>query len=57
VQINVGGITVEVQVGNEGSITEAIRAQAEEIAEAVAGIFAEAFTAQFANTPATGGAS
>ena len=57
VQINVGGITVEVQVGSDGSITEAIRAQAEEIAETVAGIFAEAFTAQFANTPATGGAS
>lgn len=58
VQIEVGGITVEINVdGSEtGNIAEAIRAQANEIAETVAGIMADAFTAQFENTPARGGA-
>lgn len=57
VQVNVGGITVEIQVNGEGNISEAIRAQAEEIAETVAEVFADAFNAQFANTPTKGGAA
>lgn len=58
VQVEVGGITVEIHVdgGETGNIAEAIRAQANEIAETVAGIMADAFTAQFENTPARGGA-
>ena len=57
VQVNVGGVTVEVQVsGNDTNIAESIRQQGSEIAETVAGILADAFNAQFANTPTKGGA-
>lgn len=58
VQVNVGGVTVEVNVnGNEdGGIVEAIKAQGNEIAETVAGILADAFNSQFQNTPVRGGA-
>lgn len=57
VQVEVGGITIEIQVnGNEsGNISEAIRAQANDIADTVAGVLVEAFRAQFANTPTRGG--
>ena len=57
VEINVGGITFEITVhANEGeSIVEAIKAQAEEIAETVAGVLADAFGPQFENTPVRGG--
>ena len=57
VEIQVGGITFEITVhANEGeSIVEAIKAQAEEIAETVAGVLADAFGPQFENTPVRGG--
>lgn len=55
-QVDVGGITVEINVGGSDSdnLAEKIRAQANEIADTVAGILADAFSAQFANTPARG---
>lgn len=58
VQVEVGGITVEVNVdgGNGESIGQQIRAQAGEIAETVAGVLYEAFSTQFENTPVRGGA-
>ena len=58
VQVDVGGITFEVNVsGGDGTtVTDAIRAQAQDIAETVAGILADAFNAQFENTPVRGGA-
>lgn len=57
VQIEVGGITVEIHVDARGTenIAEAIQAQKEEIAETVAGILADAFTGQFENMPVRGG--
>lgn len=57
VQIEVGGITVEIHVDATGTenISEAIRAQSEEIAETVAGILADALGGQFENTPTRGG--
>ncbi len=58
VQVNVGGVNVTIQVdtNNSGSVLETIRAQAGEIAEAVAGVMADAMVAQFENTPLRGGA-
>lgn len=58
VQVNVGGVNVTIQVdtNGSGSVLEAIQAQAGEIAEAVAGVMADAMTAQFENTPLRGGA-
>ena len=57
VQIEVGGITVEIQVNvsEGGNIVDAIKAQANEIAETVAGIMADAIGCQFENTPLRGG--
>lgn len=57
VQVDIGGITFEISVnGNDPhSITEAIKAQASEIAETVAGVLADALGQQFENTPARGG--
>ena len=57
VQVEVGGITVEVNVNasNNENIAEAIKAQANEIAETVAGIMADALGGQFENTPVRGG--
>ena len=58
VQVDVGGVNVTIQVdtNNSGSVLETIRAQAGEIAEAVAGVMADAMVAQFENTPLRGGA-
>lgn len=57
VQIEVGGIVVEIHVNasNTENIAEAIRAQANEIAETVAGIMADALGGQFENTPTRAG--
>ena len=57
VLVEVGGITVAITVNADGTanIAEAIKAQANEIAETVAGVLADAFTAQFENTPTRGG--
>lgn len=58
VQVDVGGVTVQIQVDAKGSdnIVEAIKAQGNEIAETVAGILVDAFGGQFENTPVRGGA-
>lgn len=57
VQIDIGGVTVEVNVDANGTanVAEAIKAQAAEIAETVAGALADALAGQFENTPAKGG--
>lgn len=57
VQVDVGGVTVEINVhASEGqTVAEAIREQAGEIAETVAGILDDAYRAQFENTPVRGG--
>lgn len=57
VQVEVGGITVEINVdaSNTDNIADAIRAQANEIAETVAGIMADAIGGQYENTPLRGG--
>lgn len=59
VQIEVGGITVEINVDatNSENIAEVIKAQAQDIAETVAGVLADAIGGQFENTPAKGGAA
>lgn len=56
VQIEVGGIQVEINVdaGSAENVGNAIKAQANEIAETLAGIFAEALGSQFENTPVRG---
>lgn len=57
VQVNVGGVTVEVNVdggGDNPNIAEAIAAQGPEIAEQISGILADALSAQFQNTPTKG---
>lgn len=57
VQVDVSGLSVSINIDATGSanIVEAIQAQREEIAEAVSGILADAFTEQFENTPTRGG--
>lgn len=57
VQVDVGGITLEIHVNGTDaqSIAEAIKAQVADIAEDVAGVMAEALSAQFENTPVRGG--
>ena len=59
VEVNVGGVQVTIHVDANGqpNIAEAIREQGGEIAETVAGILADAFGAQFENTPTKGGAA
>lgn len=59
VQIDVGGITFEIHVNGTDaqSIAQAIKEQVADIAEDVAGIMADAFAAQFENTPVRGGAA
>ena len=57
VVVEVGGVSVEIHVDATGgqSVAEAIKEQSGEIAETVAGILADAFGAQFENTPTKGG--
>ena len=57
IQVNVGGVNVEINVDASGNvdIVEAIKEQAGEIAETVAGILADEFTSQFENIPTRGG--
>lgn len=59
VTVEVGGISVTIHVDATGhtNIAEAIQEQGGEIAETVAGILADAFGAQFENTPTRGGAA
>lgn len=58
VQVDVGGVNVQIQVDAKGSdnIVDAIKAQGSEIAETVAGIILPAITGQWENTPLRGGA-
>lgn len=57
VHVDVGGVTLEIHVNGTDaqSIAAAIKAQVADIAEDVAGVLADAFAAQFANTPVRGG--
>ena len=57
VQVEVGGIAVEIHVDATGTdnIAEAIKEQAGEIADTLAGIIADALGGQFENTPVRGG--
>lgn len=57
VMVEVNGVNVAIQVDATGhaNIAEAIQEQSGEIAETVAGILADAFGAQFENTPTRGG--
>lgn len=56
VNVDVGGVsvTIHVEAGSSENIVATIKAQAAEIAEEVAGVMADAFSAQFAATPARG---
>ena len=58
-QVDVGGLTVQINVtaGSNGNVADAIRAQAAEIADTVAGIMADALSGQFENTALRGGAA
>ncbi len=59
IQIDVGGIVFEIHVNGTDaqSIAAAIKEQIADIAEDVAGVMADAFAAQFENTPVRGGAA
>ena len=57
VQVDVGGIQVDIQVNaaqTNGDIVAAIKSKKGEIAEEIAGVLAEALSAQFENTPTRG---
>ena len=59
VVVDVGGINIEIKVDgtDKDSIVKAIKEQIADIAESVAGIFADEFEALFENTPVRGGVS
>lgn len=62
VEVNVNGVKVELHVHTDGTgsiaeaIIEAIKTQAGEISDALAGVIADALVPVFENTPARGGA-
>lgn len=52
IQVNVGGVTIQVKAGGEGgSLLDMIETQKEEIANAISGIIAEALEDGFENIP------
>ena len=57
VQVDVGGISIDVHVdaADSQSVAEVIKEKLAEAADDIAGIFADAFGAQFENTPVRGG--
>lgn len=57
VQVNVGGVKLEINVNGSDreSIVEAIKAQAGDLADYIAGVIAESLEAEFENTPVRGG--
>ena len=55
VEVNGVNVTIQVDATGHANIAEAIQEQSGEIAETVAGILADAFGAQFENTPTRGG--
>lgn len=59
VQVNMGGVKLEINVsGNDReSIVAAIKAQAGELADYIAGAIAESLETEFENTPVRGGAA
>lgn len=56
IEINMGGVTIEIKTDGSKSISESIEEQEQEIAEKVAKIFKNVLGAQFANMPLRGGA-
>lgn len=56
IEINMGGVTIEIKADSNKSMVENIEAQEQEIAEKVAAIFRKTFATQFANIPLKGGA-
>lgn len=58
IQVDVGGVKVEIHVNSDGSanIVEAVKAQLGEITDAVVGAIADELGAMFENTPVRGGA-
>ena len=54
VQVNVGGVTIEVKSDGNGDAAQAMNQNKAEIAEQVAAIFNSVFKAQFENMPAKG---
>lgn len=57
IEINMGGVTIEIKTDGSKSISESIEEQEQEIAEKVAKIFKNVLGAQFANMPLRGGAT
>ena len=56
VEINMGGVTIEIKADGNKSMLQNIEDQEQAIAEKVAEIFKNVLSAQFANTPLKGGA-
>ena len=56
IEINMGGVTIEIKADSSKPMLENIEEQEEEIAKKVAQIFTNVFKAKFANMPAKGGA-
>ena len=54
IEVNMGGVTIEIKTDGSKSIAQNIEDQEQEIAEKVAAIFRNVFSAQFANTPLRG---
>lgn len=59
VSVDVGGVTLQIHIESADgqTVVEAIKAHVNEIADTVAGVFADALGPQFENTPAKGGAA
>lgn len=54
IQVNVGGVTIEIKAEDGKTLKESIESQKDAIAEQVAEIFNNVFEAQFANMPSRG---
>lgn len=57
IQVNMGGIKLEVNVTGSESVAEAIKAQAGELADYIVGVIADSLETEFENTPVRGGAA
>lgn len=55
IEINMGGVTIEIKTDGNKSVKQSIEEQEQEIAEKVAEIFKNVLSAQFANIPLRGG--
>ena len=56
IQVNMGGINLEVNVTGSEGVAEAIKAQAGELADYIVGVIADSLETEFENTPVRGGA-